>query len=76
MDGTSITHNICILVEVQGILFGLCTRKHMSLLVWLFGTLHKIIANGLFDDDPHATVLEVEVQDIGLSLPLSDGVQC
>ena len=41
----------------------------MALLVRHFGVLRKIISNGLFANDPHATVLEVEVHDSSDVLP-------
>ena len=69
MDGTSTTNKICILVEARGVPFGLCTRQHMTLLVQRFGTLRKIIFYGLFDDNPHVTMLEVEVQNISAVPP-------
>ena len=61
VDRTSTAYKLCILVEARGVPFGFHTRQHMALLVQRFGTLHKIIANGLFEDDPYATVLEMEV---------------
>ena len=69
MDGISTPYKLCILVDARGVSFGFCTRQYMALLVQRFGTLHKIITNGLFADDPNATVVEVEVQDISVVPP-------